>query len=57
MILKTYPTVTKPRKKARGSGIRDCSREKGVYMPLAVGQQACIRGCQGKKGIYLLKQG
>jgi hypothetical protein len=48
---------SQPSKQARGSGIRDCSREKGVYTLLIVGQKACIRGCQGKKGVYALKQG
>jgi hypothetical protein len=55
MILKTYPTVTKPSKQVGGSVIHDYSREKGVYTPLVVGQQAYISDYQGKKGVYLLK--
>jgi hypothetical protein len=55
VILKTYPSVTKPSKQARGSGIRDYSREKGIYTPLSVGQQACIHDCQGKKGRICFK--
>jgi hypothetical protein len=37
--------------------MHDCSREKIVYTLVAVRQQVCIHNCQGKKGVYALKQG
>jgi hypothetical protein len=57
VILKTYPTITKPSKQARGSGICDFSRGKGIYVVLPVRQQEFIHDCQGKWGVYALKQG
>jgi hypothetical protein len=55
--IKSHPTVTKPSKQARKSGIRDCSGEQCIYTQLAERQNACVRDCQGKRSIQALKQG
>jgi hypothetical protein len=50
MILKTYLAVTKPRKQEKGSGIHDCSREKGRIYTSCSGTASVYTWLSGEKG-------
>jgi hypothetical protein len=55
--IKSHPTNTRPRKKARQTDVCYCLGKQSIYTQLAVRQLMCICDCQVKRCIYDLKQG
>jgi hypothetical protein len=54
-IIKTYPTTIKPKNQETKGDVRDCSKKKRVYPPLAGGQNTYVRACQAKTRVYVPK--